>query len=131
MSTVIRLVSFADSDSATTGKTVEVSVRHEAELDNGKLVLLLDDRGWGSSGRWSEVRRREIEETARVVVGPDEPYGEQSVEDAIAGHWAFIQALLARRGIEAGVSELRTMRHDVVLSKRLQDRLDRNSNSSG
>lgn len=131
MSPIIRLVSFADIDSTTAGKTVEVSVRHEAELDNGKLVLLFGDRGWGSSGRWSDVRPQEIEETTRVVVGPDEPYGEQSVEDAIVGHWAFVQEILAQRGIEAGVSELRTMRHDVVLSKRLQDCLDKNSNPSG
>lgn len=131
MSPIIRLVSFADSDNATTGETEEVSVRHEAELDNGKLVLLLDNRGWSSIGRWSDARRRDIEETARVVVGPDEPYGEQSVEVATTGHWAFIQEILAVQGIEVEVSELRKMRHDVVLSKRLQDRLDKGSNPSG
>lgn len=131
MSPIIRLVSFADSDNATTGETVEVSVRHEAELDNGKLVLLLDDRGWCSSGCWSEVRQQEIEETVRVVVGPDEPYGEESVEEAITGHWAFIQEILTQQGIEVRVSELREMVHDVVLSNGLQDRLGNGNNPSG
>ena len=129
MSTIIRLVSFADiSDPAS--ETVEVSVLHQAELDNGKLVLLLDDRGWSSSARWSDAQLQDLEETARVVVGPDEPYGAQSREDAENGYWSFIQEVLARQGVEVGVAELRRTRHDVVLSKRLQDRLDRNINPS-
>lgn len=123
MRTVVRLVSFADSDNVSTCNSVEVSVRYEAELDNGKFALLLSDRGWGSTERWSDAKAQEIEETARVVVGPDEPYGEESVEDAALGHWTYIQEILARQGIGIGVSELRKLRHDVVLSERLRDRL--------
>ena len=49
-----------------------MSARHEAELVDGRRVLLLDDRGWSSSGNvsdiWALTSVEDIEKTARMVV---------------------------------------------------------------
>ena len=63
---------------------MSVSARHEAVLVNGRCVLL-DDRGWSLSGGtfdiWAVTSVEDIVDTARVVVGPDEPFGSRSHED--------------------------------------------------
>ena len=56
-----------------------MSARHEAVLDDGRRLLLLDDRGWTEALRgaganeiddlWALTSERDIVETARVVVG--------------------------------------------------------------
>lgn len=118
---VKRLVSHVD---AHHGEAVSLSVRFEAELDDGRRVLVLDDRGWSSSGTWSQVSSAEIEETARVVVGPDEPRDGETWQEAEAGHLAYIREILVGQGVEIGVAELRSLPHDVVLSTRLLDRIE-------
>lgn len=94
MTVVTRLVTFVELDeSHTDRRRLSLSVRHEAVLADETRVPLLDDRGWSMShgenpvgrlaGRESSRRRRHevlaglsvnvLEETARFVVGPDEP----------------------------------------------------------
>ncbi|SEE86900.1 hypothetical protein SAMN04489740_2861 [Arthrobacter alpinus] len=123
MRNVARFVSFADVHDGANGQNVSVSVLHEAELDTGKSILVLDDRGWASSQPWSEAHPQEIEKTARDVVGPDEPFGEQNAEDATLAYWKYIQAILARNGVKISVELLQKVPHDVALSKRLRERI--------
>ncbi|WP_131732980.1 hypothetical protein [Actinomadura formosensis] len=74
MASACKLITSVDvEDKVADPGQVAVTVRHEAVLADGRRFLLLDDRGWGSSQLWSEASAREIEETTRVVVGPDTP----------------------------------------------------------
>ncbi|WP_216853160.1 hypothetical protein [Phytoactinopolyspora halotolerans] len=122
MTEVARLVTFVDVSGQQAG-TVSVSARHEVELVDGRRVLLLDDRGWSSSQGWAETSAEDIEETARVVVGPDEPFGGRTHEDMEADHWAYLQRNLQRQGVAVDVAELRRVPHDVVLSQRVRGRI--------
>ncbi len=113
-----------------------MSARHEAVLADGRRVLILDDRGWSWSTRraapgqdtialdpWISSTLEEIERTARVVVGPDEPRPGQSQDDAAAAHWSYIAGLLHDRGVEATPRALADLPHDVVVSDALRDRV--------
>jgi hypothetical protein len=122
--TVVRLVTVADlDDGAVTAAQVSVSARHEAVLRDGSRVLLLDDRGWGSSGSWAETSVEDVRETTRMVVGPDEPPDDRSHEDMAAGHWAYLQRILEARGVVVDAAVLRRLPHYILLSRRLLARL--------
>jgi hypothetical protein len=142
---ISRLVTHVDiTDRVPDTCQISISARHEAELVDGGRLLLLDDRGWTSlpsisaiskgpgDDSWQrdvaervELSVEEIERTARVVVGPDEPYEEQSREEAEAAHWAHLAAVLARHGVVVDAEALRSLPHDVVLSGRLLARVGR------
>jgi hypothetical protein len=66
---------------------------------------------------------RDIEDTARAVVGPDEPVDGGSQEDAQTAHWAHLTEILSREGVIADPVELRQLPHDVVLGERLLARV--------
>jgi hypothetical protein len=124
---VKRLISYVDANDEINTDDVSLSVRFEAELDDGKHVLLLDDRGWSSSGTWSQVSRAEIEETTRVVVGPDEPHDDETWEDAETGYWDYIREILAEQGVEVDSADLRSLPHDVIPGARLLGLMERSS----
>jgi hypothetical protein len=65
----------------------------------------------------------DIADTARMVVGPDEPFGGRSHEDMEADHWVHLAAVLRRQGIDADPLELKRLPHEVVLSERLLARV--------
>ena len=73
---------------------------------------------------WAVTSVEEIVDTARVVVGPDEPFGSRSHEDMAADHWAQLAEVLRQQGIVADALELKRLPHDVVLSERLLARVD-------
>jgi hypothetical protein len=144
VSPVTRLVTFVDlAEEVGDTRQMAVSARHEAELLDGRRVLLLDDRGWTSSaliafpaGDASDRDRREqqpdiwamtsvedVEEDARMVVGPDEPPDGFSQEDAEQAHWAYLSDVLRQHGIVVDAVDLRRLPHEVVLSDRLLRRL--------
>jgi hypothetical protein len=135
MHRAVRLVTLADVREAVDARHISVSARHEAVLEDGSRVLLLDDRGWTEALRgagaseiddlWALTPERHIVETARVVVGPDEPYGGRSQDDMETDHWNALAENLRAHGIVADASELRQLPHDVVLSDRLLARLHR------
>jgi hypothetical protein len=114
-------------------RRVAVSVRHEAVMDDGSRLLLLDDRRWTEEARgaganeiddlWALTPERDIVETARAVVGPDEPFGGRSQDDMEAGHWNALAENLRAQGVVADAGLLRRLPHDVVLSDRLRARL--------
>jgi hypothetical protein len=137
--TVTRLVTRLDvNDHNTDAHSMSVSARHEAELADGRRVLLLDGRGWTSSSIrfsvhevpaasvsqdsgdiWAATSLEDIEETGRVVVGPDEPFAGRSREDMDADHWRFLAEVLRKQGVVVDARELKQLPHDVVLSERL------------
>jgi hypothetical protein len=110
-----------------------VSARHEAVLEDGSRLLLLDDRGWTEELRgpgadaiddlWALTPERDIVETARMVVGPDEPFGGRSQDDMVSDHWNALAENLRAQGVVADAAELRQLPHDVELSDRLRARL--------
>jgi hypothetical protein len=140
MAAVTRLVTLVDvNDENSDARQMSVSARHEAELVDGRPVVLLDDRGWTSSALrasgvgeipdqpdiWALTSVQEIEETARVVVGPDEPPDGYSQEEAEAAHWAYLADVLQQQGVVVDALELNRLPHDVVLSERLLARIGR------
>jgi hypothetical protein len=127
MPPVVRLVTSIDVDGPSSERQISISARHEAELDDGRRVLLLDDRGWSGSGPadiWARTSVEELERTARTVVGPDEPFAGHTHQSMAAGHWSTLAGMLAQRGIAVDAAELAALPHDVVLSRRLRQRLD-------
>ena len=65
---------------------------------------------------WATLSEHEIVETARVVVGPDEPFGDRSQDDMETGHWNALAETLRAHGVAVAGSELRQLPHEVVLS---------------
>jgi hypothetical protein len=149
MRAVTRLVTFVDlADGVGDTRQTSFSARHEAVLFDGRRVLLLDDRGWtwsplitvqagDASDRdstreqqpdiWATTSVADIEQTARMVVGPDEPFEGSSQEDAEQGHWAYLSDVLRQHGVVVDALDLRRLPHDVVLSERLLARVGRSA----
>jgi hypothetical protein len=124
MTTVERLITTADVDDRSRDHPhVSVRARHEAVLADGRLLLLLDDRGWASNQPWAALSAEEVEETARMVVGPDEPGPGRSREEEEAGHWSHLASLLHGHRVAVDAAELRNLPHDVVLGERLLARM--------
>ncbi|MDR7303219.1 hypothetical protein [Haloactinomyces albus] len=122
--TAQRLVTLADVDDQA-GDRVSVSAFHAVELVDGSRVLLLDDRGWGSSATWAASSVADIRETTRTVVGPYEPPEGRSYEAEEALHWASLQQIAQRQGFAVDAHELSRLPHDVVLTERLRARVGR------
>jgi hypothetical protein len=125
-------MTLVDVDDGGDARQISMSARHEAVLADGRRVLLLDDRGWSSSlSRFPDIGAvrsvEDIEETARVVVGPDEPFDGRSQEDMEADHWAHLRGILRQQGVVADAVELRRLPHEVVLSERLLARVGRDA----
>jgi hypothetical protein len=133
MTRAIRLVTTADARDTDAPTEMSVAVRLDAALDDGRTVRLLDGRGWTAALRgpgaaegldaWAGVTAREVEETARAVVGPDEPFGGHTQADMEADHWHALAATLRAAGVDAAGEDLSRLPHDVVLSDGLRARL--------
>jgi hypothetical protein len=149
VSAVTRLVTFVDlADGVGDTRQMAVSARQEAVLSDGRRVLLLDDRGWSSSSLtafqagdasdcdstreqqpdiWAMTSVEDIEQTAHMVVGPDEPFDGSSQEDAEQGLWVYLSDVLRQHGVVVDALNLRRLPHDVVLSERLLARVGRSA----
>jgi hypothetical protein len=131
MAEVVRLLTIADLQEHPDPRELSVSARHEAVLDDGRHVVLLDDRGWTEGLRgagedadiWQHTSESHIAETARVVVGPDEPFGGRTQRDMEESHWAWLAGKLAAEGVAAEAAGLARLPHEVILSDRLRARL--------
>jgi hypothetical protein len=131
MAEVVRLLTIADLQAGADPRDLSVRARHEAVLDDGRQVVLLDDRGWTEGLRgagedadvWEGVSEHHIAETARVVVGPDEPFGGRTPREMEESHWAWLAARLGAEGVPVEAVELSRLPHDVVLSDRLRARV--------
>ena len=146
MSVVARLVTLVDLRDDGLGSQMSFSARHEAVLEDGRHLLLLDDRGWSTSllrstadsdsaedipDFWAVTSRGDIEEMTRQVVGPDEPFDGRSQEDMEEDHWAHLAGILRQQGVAADAEELKGLPHDVVLSERLLALLGRHPEAPG
>jgi hypothetical protein len=138
MPRVIRVVTLVDVVDGTQPRSTSFSARHEAVLDDGGRVLLLDDRGWsetlGGAAAGLELlpllSRDDIAETARMVVGPDEAFEGHSQDDMDTDHWNSLAEKLRATGVNADAGDLRRLPHDVVLSEALLALLGRRSDNS-
>lgn len=109
-------------------RTMFISALLELELTTGRRVTLLDDRGWGCSGSdniWAYTSQEELVETARTVVGPDEPFGGASYEDVEQDYWADMAATAAAQGVHIDADDLAALPHEVAISDQIQQRLAR------
>ncbi|SNT32420.1 hypothetical protein SAMN05216276_103461 [Streptosporangium subroseum] len=125
MTALVLLETAVDLDERADGdpRRVSVSATLSAVLDNGRQITLLDDRGWGSTRLLETTTVGEIEDTARTVVGPDEPAEGQTHEEVAAAYWTHLAAVLGEHGVAAGSDALRMLPHAVVLSDRLRSRV--------
>jgi hypothetical protein len=83
-------------------------------------VLLLDDRGWSQTPAGAGAGTvAEVVRTARMVVGPDEPFDGRSQDDMETDHWNALARTLHAHGVVVEAGELKRLPHDVVLSERL------------
>ena len=132
MPRAVRLVTVADVAAPVDPGDLAVSVRHEAVIDDGRRIVLLDGRGFTESLRgpgsdrvdvWTSTSEDDLARTARVVVGPDEPYGDLTQADMEAGHWAALADVLRAQGVQVDADELRGLPHDVELTDALRARL--------
>jgi hypothetical protein len=132
-----RLVTFVDLADEAAGLR-NLSARHEAVLADESRVLLLDDRGWTTAllhqcspggarpgDLEDSISVEDVEDTARIVVGPDEPAEGGSQADAEADHWAYLAGVLERQGVGVDPRDLKRLPHEVVLSERVLARLRR------
>ncbi len=135
MTTIARLITYTDLNDwpGQPAGQVSCSAVLKAELVDGRQIVLLDDRGWSASVRvaggtslpdqWSYVTPEDVVETARTVVGPDEPADGQSHEEAARMHWSFLAGVLEAEGVAASADDLQALPHVVVLSDRLLERI--------
>jgi hypothetical protein len=93
-------------------------------LDSGRRHRVLDDRGWSSSAAIAEQGLRQIEDTARMVVGPDGPGPGETDEQIQAWYWEWMERKLRDVDISAAAGELEVLPHDVEIGERLRHRLD-------
>ena len=127
MSSPVRLVTYALLVEHT-AERYSVDLRHVARLDDGREVPLLDDRGFSGTGSGGRVdpsksvgTREQIELNARTCVGPDEPVGQETWEQMLSSHYAFLAKRLRAAGVRTTVEALSGLPHDVVLDERLED----------
>ncbi len=133
MAAVVRLMTVVELHEDRDPLEMSVAARHEAVLDNGRRVVLLGDRGWteglrgagatGGADIWRSASEHEIAETARVVVGPDEPFGGRTRSDMERSPWNTLADTLRAHGVSAEGSELSRLPHEIVLGERLRARL--------
>jgi hypothetical protein len=116
----MRLVTTVDADDYESGE-VAVSAILELELDeHGRRMPLLIDRGWSTNQRWHDVRLSEVEATARVTVGPDEPFEGRTVERMEADYWVYLARIAQEQNLLITASELSELRHDVEFTSKLR-----------
>ena len=106
---------------ATFRRAAHCDVHEVAVLDDGRRVLLHDDRGFSvgpstPSDPWAFLTAADLERSARGVVLPDEDDGEEHP-------WDWLVGLLADRGVTASADELRHVPYRVVLGPLLRARL--------
>lgn len=108
------------------GRQMITTVVLQVELSDGRRVVLLDDRGWAAGGPgdiWSYETFETMAQTARTVVGPDEPPEGRSFEEETALHWAALADIAEEQGVAIEASELAGLRHDVEASADIHARL--------
>lgn len=128
-----RLITSIDVDATAgpepdDGHRSSISALLELELVGGRRLTLLDDRGWSTGGTadvWAHATLPGLAETARTVVGPDEPPEGRTHEDEAALHWAHLADVAREHGVSIEAGELAALPHDVDVSPAIRARLSR------
>jgi hypothetical protein len=139
LAAIARLITYTDLNDWPGQPATQVSCSAvlKAELVDGREIVLLDDRGWSESAlyaegrgaldqasdQWRGMTEEHVVETARTVVGPDEPADSESYEEAERMHWSYLAGVLERHGVAASPDDLRSLPHFIVLSDRLRRRI--------
>jgi len=131
MCDVRRLITSIDIDEtagpeSNNDRRLSITALHELELSGGRRVTLLNDRGWaasGPSGIWSYESVETLTQTARTVVGPDEPFDGRSYEEGAALHWTYLAGIAQGQGVPVEAGELAALPHDVDISVQIRARL--------
>ena len=135
MPPVTRLLTSVEvDDDVADDHRLSVSARLEAVLADGRHLLLLDDRGWSTSGPpgvWAATTVAEVVATARVVVGPDEAFDDRTAAEMAEDHWGRLAHDLRRQGVDVDPATLAAVPHDVVLGERLRTRLGVSDGAAG
>lgn len=114
-----------------------VTARLSLVLADGTEVVLLDDRGWSgvrvavhddgtrtvTHSVGANIAR--IEDTARTVVGPDEPFDDHTPESMAREHWDALAGRARDAGVDVTGQALAGLRHDVELTERVRAAVDR------
>ena len=117
MAALLRLITYAEAgDDPAWEAKVDVNTRHELELADGRTVLLLNDRGYGSTCAWTETTLAAVEFHIRTVVGPDEPFDDLAAGDMQAAHWEALATVAQQHGVPVEGADLQRLKHDVVIS---------------
>lgn len=119
MASIRRLLTFVDLDGRDPRAGCIVA-RLVAELTDDRHIVLLDDRGWTSSGGVASQTPEEVEHTARIVVGPDEPWADRTRAEMESVHWARLEQKLQAAGVDATSSDTAALANDVEISDRLR-----------
>lgn len=93
------------------------------ELSTGERRALAADRGWSSSAEIAEHGLTIIENTARMVVGPDGPGPGETDEQMASQYWEWMERKLGDAGIRGEAATLKALPHDVEIGERLSHRL--------
>ncbi|MGH3652611.1 hypothetical protein [Glutamicibacter sp.] len=118
MRTIEKFVSLAEAEPGS--EQVRVRVLFQAQLDDGQSIVVLDDRGWSTSGEWAQVTPAEIRETSLVAVGPDEPARGWTPAEELHAYWEYIRSFLGTQQIHLPVDVLMNLEHEVRFGPRLQ-----------
>ncbi|RMI13868.1 hypothetical protein [Cellulomonas triticagri] len=105
---------------------VSISAVLALETADGRRVTLLDDRGWSTSGpvdMWTWTTPADLADTARTVVGPDEPIHGESYEGMAASHWGALASVAGAQGIAVTPDVLVALPHDVEMAPEIRERL--------
>ena len=119
MGSVSRFLTFADVDDRDP-RALSISARLVAEVADRRHIVLLDDRGWSSSNGVAGQTAEEVEQTARMVVGPDEPRGDWTRAQMESNHWATLEQKLRGAEVDIAGTDMRTLVNDVEISDRLR-----------
>jgi hypothetical protein len=147
MARVTRLLTAVDlddtDDDGPDARRMSVKARHEAVLEDGGRVVLLDDRGWTQQlgahwtddapppqdwretlpSIWTFQTVEGLERNARCVVGPDAPVDGLTQAEMEASHWEALVTILREQGVDVDAAELKRLPHDVEISDGLRARL--------
>lgn len=119
MGEIERLLTVVDLDDRDTRGHSAWAHLH-AVLREGRRFVLLDDRGWSSSALVADRGIQEVKDTAKTVVGPDEPGPGETREQMEVMYWESLERKLREAGVNAEARELRALPHDVEIGERLR-----------
>ncbi|MFF5325249.1 hypothetical protein ACFY2Y_16185 [Janibacter hoylei] len=94
------------------------------ELDDGRRLPLLTDRGWGETQLWSQTTLAELEPVARMVVGPDIPFGDLTEDDMAHGHWLTLARQAQSQNVGVSAEDLAKLPHRVEFTHEVLHRVE-------